>query len=108
MVRTGPRADRAMRAAFVEESRPPDRKTPNGTSAIMRLRTASPRRSFRRLAAASAEMSRSSAVRPGEIGCHQDLSSVDPSERTIIHEAGGSFEMPENIVRGGGTKANVR
>src|ERR1700733_9810495 len=105
MVRTGPVADRAISAALVEESRPPDKKTPNGTSAIIRFRTASARSSLRREAAIDDETARSSSVSPGEIGSHHAPISVEPSLRTVIQDAGGSFEIPANIVRGGGTKA---
>ena len=98
-----------MSATLVEESRPPDRNTPNGTSDIIRLRTDS--RSSRRTSA-TISCSPSSAtdrdVAVDGIGSHQVSRRTSPSADTVIHSPAASLPMPRNIVRGGGVNPNVR
>ena len=98
-----------MSATLVEESRPPERKTPNGTSDIMRLRTES-RSRWRTSATISGSLiaATSSETATDGIASHQVRRCVCPCAVTVIHSPAPSFEMPWNIVRGGGVNPKVR
>ena len=94
-VRTGTSVSSAISATLVEESRPPERKTPNGTSDIMRLRTDS-RSRWRTSATISGSLiaATSSETAAGGIGSHHVRRCVWPCAVTVIHSPAPSFEMP--------------
>ena len=98
-----------MSATLVEESRPPDRNTPNGTSDIIRLRTDS--RSSRRTSAtisASPISATAAEIAADGIGSHHVSRRTSPAADTVIHSPAASLLMPRNIVRGGGVNPKVR
>ena len=97
-----------MSATFVDESSPPDRNTPNCTSAIIRLAIDAWRRRRSSATISPSDMPASETARLASSGSHQMSRETDPSAATVIRSAGASLLMPANIVRGGGVKANVR
>src|SRR5215218_5089291 len=98
-----------MSATLVEESSPPDRNTPKGTSDIIRLRTDS---RSNRLTSSTISVSLISETGPetavDDIGCHQVRWQTSPSADTVMHSPAASLLMPRNIVRGGGVNPKVR
>ena len=81
------------------ESRPPERNTPTGTSAISRASVASWRR-FHSSSASSA--SSRPSVWSGNSHFQKRRTRSAPFSYTAL-EPGGSLWMPENIVSGAGT-----
>ena len=97
-----------MRATFVEESMPPERKTPNGTSDIIRRRIDSRSRCRSRSRMSSSDMAATSAAVSGENGLQYVSISDEPSARTVMRWAGPSLRIPRNIVIGAGAQTKVR
>ena len=75
----------------------------------MRLRTDS-RSRWRTSATISGSLmaATSSETAAGGIGSHHVRRCVWPSAVTVIHSPAPSFEIPRNIVRGGGVNPKVR
>jgi len=108
----GERADRAsmtraMSATLAEESSPPDRKTPNGTSAIMRFSIARPEDRAR---APRSTLHRRSAplLRRRRERIPVSLGTDRPPAIDRHAGGGGILWIPWNRVRGAGAAMNVR
>jgi hypothetical protein len=107
-VRTGSVLRSAASATSVEESRPPERSTPTGTSAIRCAETESRRRS--RSSSASVAVSVASSERlvsaRGFVKRSSRTSWLPCSHTSTV--PGGSFRIPRKIVSGAGTNPNAR
>ena len=98
-VRGGAGDCRAIAATIAAESTPPDRNAPKGTSDIIWRCTASTKRS---------RSSAASALASSGPGAARKLSvRTRPSSATST-EAGASFAIPANSVRGAGTQRSAR
>ncbi len=107
-VRTGSLISSDIRATLVDESTPPERKTPKGTSAIIRFSIEARSSSSSRSSISDSSISATSSLAEDDIGLHQISLSVLPSGRTIIRSPGASLWMPSNIVIGAGVQTKVR
>jgi hypothetical protein len=98
-----------MRATFVDESRPPERKTPSGTSDIMRLRTdsLSRRRTSATISCGAIPATRSATAADG-IASHHFSGVTIASAVMTMRSPGPSLPTPRKRVRGGGVKPKVR
>jgi len=99
-VLTGPSDRPAMACTTALESTPPDRKAPSGTSAIMRRRTLSLRRSVSSAQASASEIGLSSVKRTSQ---YSRGAGTGWPRRTVSVCAGGSFSAPLKMVRGSAT-----
>ena len=97
---------RLISATLVDESTPPERNTPTGTSLIIR-------RSIERSRRKRSSASQSTAIAV-ELRAVLERIPVAPRRRgpSPVNRScvcpGASFETPANSVRGGGTATNVR
>src|SRR5215813_11552944 len=97
-VRTGCDDCACIRATTVDESTPPDRKTPSGTSAIIRSATASRKRRSR-LSTASASEPENGFASPAFTTAFADQKGTGfgdetASARSVRMQPGGSLETP--------------
>src|SRR6516165_8226212 len=104
-VRTGWLACACISATMVEESIPPDRNAPSGTSdKHWRLIAIDSRRCNSAIASFSSEIRAACAAttrsRSDQYGCGAGMVLRSPPTKNVTKDAGGSFLMPRQIVDG--------
>ena len=106
---TGRDMSSLISATFIDESTPPESRTPNGTSATIRRATDFFRR---RVSSATASFSLSSfsvnVVDSSGLQSHYCTALASPRWSIVRMYPAGSLKMPLNSVSGAGVMMNVR